>query len=153
MRIKVKCESKNRDSKGAIVDYTLVDETGKRFQATGQQIKEEMNKENYEFINLQLDKAGRLVDKAENKKNKSNKTLELSKYALSRGKWIIDHNKKNIQILIDIVNNSFVIMYLDTNKLRHGELNELKNCLGNIKLEDFNMHNTKRNAMILFEIS
>lgn len=144
MRIKVKCESKNRDSKGAIVDYTLVDETGKRFQATGQQIKEEMRAGKYEFVNLQLDKAGRLIDKAE-------KTLELSKYALSRGKWIIDHNKKNIQILIDIVNNSFVIMYLDTNKLRHGELNELKNCLGNIKLEDFNMHNTKRNAMILFK--
>lgn len=61
--MKVKCISKNRNNKGNIIDYTLQDETGRVFNVTVQQIKQEMHKGNYEFINLQLDKAGRLIDK------------------------------------------------------------------------------------------
>jgi len=63
-RIKVMCINKNRDSKGNIVDYMLKDETGNQFIATAQQIKEEIKIGRYEFVNLQIDKAGRLVDKA-----------------------------------------------------------------------------------------
>lgn len=66
-RIKIKCLSKNRNDKGNIVNYTLLDETGKQFQTTAQQIKNEIQAGRYEFINLQVDKAGRLVDKAEPK--------------------------------------------------------------------------------------
>ena len=70
MGMKVKCLAKNRDSKGNIVNYNLVDETGRKFQATGKQIKEEFKKGQFEFVNLQIDKAGRLVDKAEEKPKK-----------------------------------------------------------------------------------
>ena len=65
--IKVKCLGKNRNNKGNIINYNLQDETGRQFQATAQQIKAEIRKGQYEFINLQIDKAGRLVDKAEEK--------------------------------------------------------------------------------------
>lgn len=64
MRVKIKCIKKNRDAKGNIKSYLLLKETGEVIEATGQQIKSEMAANNYEFINLQIDKAGRLVDKA-----------------------------------------------------------------------------------------
>ena len=63
-KMKVMCLYKNRDNKGNIVDYVLKDETGKQFNATAQQIKFEFQAGRYEFMNLQIDKAGRLVDKA-----------------------------------------------------------------------------------------
>lgn len=66
----VRCLQKNRDSKGTIINYTLQDETGKVFLATGQQIKVEINKGQFKFTNLQIDKAGRLVDKAEEQEKK-----------------------------------------------------------------------------------
>lgn len=65
--MRVRCISKNRNDKGAIVNYNLIDEKGNKFQATSQQIKSEIKAGNYEFTNLQIDKAGRLVDKAEEK--------------------------------------------------------------------------------------
>lgn len=68
--MKVRCLSKNRNNKGVIVSYNLQDETGRQFQATGQQIKEEMRKGQFQFVNLQIDRAGRLVDKAEEKSKK-----------------------------------------------------------------------------------
>lgn len=74
-RMKVKCIGKNRDSRGTIINYNLVDEVGNKFQATGQQIKTEMQSGRYKFINLQVDKAGRLVDKAEKKEHKVKKRV------------------------------------------------------------------------------
>lgn len=71
--MKVKCLSKNRNNKGAIISYNLQDETGRQFQATGQQIKEEIMKGQFQFVNLQIDRAGRLVDKAEEKQKKVKK--------------------------------------------------------------------------------
>ena len=68
--MKVRCLSKNRNNKGVIVSYNLQDETGRQFQATGQQIKEEIRKGQFEFVNLQIDTAGRLVDKAVEKPKK-----------------------------------------------------------------------------------
>ena len=65
--MRVRCISKNRNDKGAIVNYNLIDEKGNKFQATSQQIKSEIKAGKYEFTNLQIDKAGRLVDKAEEK--------------------------------------------------------------------------------------
>jgi hypothetical protein len=65
MSVKVKCIKKNRDDKGRIVSYILSDAKGQTIAVTGQQIRNEMQLNRYEFINLQIDKAGRLVDKAE----------------------------------------------------------------------------------------
>lgn len=62
--MKVKCISKNRNAKGVILNYILQDERGQVIKATGQQIKKVINTGQYDFVNLQVDKAGRLVDKA-----------------------------------------------------------------------------------------
>lgn len=62
--MKVRCVSKNRDQKGRIVNYTLQFEDGREIQATTNEIKNEMSVGRYSFTNLQIDKAGRLVDKA-----------------------------------------------------------------------------------------
>ena len=62
--MKVKCISKNRNAKGVILNYILQDERGQVIKATGQQIKKVINNGQYDFVNLQVDKAGRLVDKA-----------------------------------------------------------------------------------------
>lgn len=62
--IKAKCISKNRDSKGVIVNYTLQDQNGQKMNVTGQQIKAAITAGQIDIINLQIDKAGRLVDKS-----------------------------------------------------------------------------------------
>lgn len=62
--MKVKCMNKVRDEKGNIVKYQLMDENGNKIEATSKEIKAEIKAGKYEFINLQIDKAGRLVDKA-----------------------------------------------------------------------------------------
>lgn len=62
--IKMKCIKKVRDNKGNIVKYQLVGDDGSRIEATSKEIKAEMRAGRYEFINLQIDKAGRLVNKA-----------------------------------------------------------------------------------------
>lgn len=67
--IKVKCISKNRDSKGVIQSYTLQDVKGTTMNVTGQQIKQAIAKGQIEIVNLQIDRAGRLIDKSETKVN------------------------------------------------------------------------------------
>ena len=62
--IRMKCINKVRDNKGNIVKYQLVGDDGSKIEATSKEIKAEMHAGRYEFINLQIDKAGRLVDKA-----------------------------------------------------------------------------------------
>lgn len=65
--IKMKCIKKVRDNKGNIVKYQLVGDDGSRIEATSKEIKAEMHAGRYDFLNLQIDKAGRLVDKAMSK--------------------------------------------------------------------------------------
>lgn len=76
--MKVKCMNKVRDEKGNIVKYQLMDENGNKIEATSKEIKAEIKAGKYEFINLQIDKAGRLVDKA-TAKDKPAKTKVNSK--------------------------------------------------------------------------
>ena len=77
--MKIKCINKVRDGKGAIVKYQLVDEAGNRIEATSKQIKAEMQSGRYEFINLKLDKAGRLIDKVDATQNYFDNALSSSK--------------------------------------------------------------------------
>lgn len=63
-KIKIICLYKNRDNKGNIIDYVLKDEIGQTVPFTRDYIKAMMLTGKYEFVNLQIDKAGRLVDKA-----------------------------------------------------------------------------------------
>ncbi|MBR4981949.1 MAG: hypothetical protein IKY94_05265 [Lachnospiraceae bacterium] len=61
---KILCINKIRDARGNITSYVLKKENGAEFKATAKQIKAEITAKNYDFVNLQIDKAERLVDKA-----------------------------------------------------------------------------------------
>lgn len=63
MATKIKCVNKVKDKHGVIKVYQLIDENGNKIEATASQIKEEIRSGRYDFLNLQIDKAGRLVDK------------------------------------------------------------------------------------------
>ena len=63
--MRVRCINKVRNEKGVIVKYVLEKENGDRIEATGNEIKLDIELEDLEVVNLQIDKAGRLVDKAE----------------------------------------------------------------------------------------
>lgn len=76
-----KCVNKNRDSKGNIINYTLVDKNGKKVQLTGKQVKEAIKAGQFKIVNLQIDSLGRLVDKAEATNKTANK-LRYPKYIL-----------------------------------------------------------------------
>ncbi len=76
-----KCINKNRDSKGNIINYTLVDKNGKKVQLTGKQVKEAIKAGQFKITNLQIDSLGRLVDRAEATDKPANK-LRYPKYIL-----------------------------------------------------------------------
>ena len=65
--MKVTCVSKIRNSKGVIVNYRLMEDSGRVFEATPEQVKCELRVGKHQFTNLQLDSIGRLVDKASKK--------------------------------------------------------------------------------------
>ena len=99
--MRVKCVGKNRNDKGVIVNYNLVDETGREFQATAQQIKVEIRKGQYQFTNLQIDKAGRLIDKADNAESKN---IEHIKMGNGIEKYVIKTNSDSSATSEDYIN-------------------------------------------------
>lgn len=60
-----KCIAKNRNYRGEIESYVLKDGNEQTIVVTGSQIKQAMRAGKINIVNLQIDKAGRLVDKAE----------------------------------------------------------------------------------------
>lgn len=56
------CVAKNRNSKGYIVDYTLVDRKGNKVKMKSSEIKERIRAGQLEVMNLKIDVAGRLID-------------------------------------------------------------------------------------------
>jgi len=76
LKIRVKCIGKNRDAKGKIINYLLIDESGRKFTATSDEIKTEIKKQTYEFTNLQIDSIGRLVDKVDRESRESRESME-----------------------------------------------------------------------------
>lgn len=64
--MKIKCLNKNRGYNGSILSYTLQDETGRVFEATKNQICFAMMTKQHTFIDLQIDKLGRLIYKSSN---------------------------------------------------------------------------------------
>lgn len=120
--MKIKCINKNRDRSGNIISYTLQDESGRIFEADGKQIKKEITAKNYDFVNLQIDRVGRLVNKAVKAEQTDNvqKALEVAYQMLLQGRdmgfgfiningvtWDLMSEKKIKQIL----NNSGQTIY------------------------------------------
>lgn len=66
-RLKARCIKKNRDSKNRISTYTLIDSKDVIKEFTGKELKEFIRSGELEVENLQIDKAGRLVDKINTK--------------------------------------------------------------------------------------
>ena len=96
--IVAKCISKNRDHKGVIVNYTLQDQNGQRISVTGQQIKQVITSGQINIINLQIDKAGRLVDKAEEKHTTKRGAEQSKTNSLIIPRW--DNQAKDLYELI-----------------------------------------------------
>lgn len=114
-KIKIRCIDKQQDPVSKKTIYLLEDENGKRTTAKAEEIKQEIRAGAFDFINLQIDKAGRLVKKAEKLEQKiSNEfTVEdLLNMREVKGKKIraIDPDTKKIKHLIG---NSYTI---NTNK-------------------------------------
>lgn len=61
-RVKAMCVAKNRDSKGYIIDYTLVDGRGNTVRMKSSEIKAKIRAGQLEVMNLKIDMAGRLID-------------------------------------------------------------------------------------------
>lgn len=107
-KVKVQCIEKTRDRVGNITQYVIKDEYGKVDYLNRDQMLKMLKNKNYEVVNLQIDKAGRIVDKAvELEKvaqgNNVQKALELSYQMLAQGKDIgfgsISYNGKTWDLL------------------------------------------------------
>lgn len=105
--MRVRCIGKERNEKGVIVKYILKDENGNMIEATGKEIKAEIKAGKYEFINLQIDRAGRLVDKAVEKEAPAKKVSQ--KPVQTNNKRIITKEvaKKEVKSYIDMMKKSY----------------------------------------------
>lgn len=108
VKVKVQCIEKTRDRAGNITQYVMKDENGKIDYLARDQMLKMLKNKNYEVINLQIDAAGRIVDKAMNLEkaaqgNNVQKALELSCKMLAQGKDIgfgsISYNGKTWDLL------------------------------------------------------
>lgn len=105
--MRVRCVGKQRNEKGVIVKYILKSENGDRIETTSKEIKEGIKRGALAVANLQIDKAGRLVDKAEEKEKPARK--ESQKPEQTSNKRIItkDVARKEVKGYIDMMKKSY----------------------------------------------
>lgn len=105
--MRVRCVGKQRNEKGVIVKYILKSESGDRIETTGKEIKEGIKRGALAVENLQIDKAGRLVDKAEEKEKPARKVSQ--KPVQTSNKRIItkDVARKEVKSYIDMMKKSY----------------------------------------------
>lgn len=105
--MRARCVGKERNEKGVIVKYILKSENGDRIETTGKEIKEGIKKGALAVANLQIDKAGRLVDKAEEKEKPTRKVSQ--KPVQTSNKRIItkDVARKEVKGYIDMMKKSY----------------------------------------------
>lgn len=105
--MRARCIGKERNEKGVIVKYILKSESGDRIETTGKEIKEGIKRGALAVVNLQIDKAGRLVDKAEEKEKPARK--ESQKPEQTSNKRIItkDVARKEVKDYIDMMKKSY----------------------------------------------
>ena len=105
--MRVRCVGKERNEKGVIVKYILKSENGDRIETTSKEIKEGIKKGALAVVNLQIDKAGRLVDKAE-EKEKPAKKVEKKPVQTSNKRIITkDVARKEVKSYIDMMKKSY----------------------------------------------
>lgn len=105
--MRARCVGKQRNEKGVITKYILKSESGDRIETTGKEIKEGIKRGALEVVNLQIDKAGRLVDKAEEKEKPARKVSQ--KPVQTSNKRIItkDVARKEVKSYIDMMKKSY----------------------------------------------
>lgn len=105
--MRARCVGKERNEKGVIVKYILKSESGDRIETTGKEIKEGIKRGALAVENLQIDKAGRLVDKAEEKEKPTRKVSQ--KPVQTSNKRIItkDVARKEVKDYIDMMKKSY----------------------------------------------
>lgn len=105
--MRVRCIGKQRNEKGVITKYILKSESGDRIETTGKEIKDGIKRGALAVENLQIDKAGRLVDKAEEKEKPARKVSQ--KPVQTSNKRIItkDVARKEVKGYIDMMKKSY----------------------------------------------
>lgn len=105
--MRARCVGKERNEKGVIVKYILKSEKGDRIETTGKEIKEGIKRGALAVANLQIDKAGRLVDKAEEKEKPARKVSQKPEQTSNKRIITKDVARKEVKGYIDIMKKSY----------------------------------------------
>lgn len=105
--MRVRCVGKERNEKGVIVKYILKSENGDRIETTSKEIKEGIKKGALAVVNLQIDKAGRLVDKAEEKEKPARKVSQKPEQTSNKRIITKDVARKEVKSYIDMMKKSY----------------------------------------------
>lgn len=105
--MRARCVGKERNEKGVIVKYILKSENGDRIETTSKEIKEGIKKGALAVANLQIDKAGRLVDKAEEKEKPARKVSQKPEQTSNKRIITKDVARKEVKSYIDMMKKSY----------------------------------------------
>lgn len=105
--MRARCVGKERNEKGVIVKYILKSENGDMIETTGKEIKEGIKKGTLAVVNLQIDKAGRLVDKAEEKEKPARKVSQKPEQTSNKRIITKDVARKEVKSYIDMMKKSY----------------------------------------------
>lgn len=105
--MRARCVGKERNEKGVIVKYILRSESGDRIETTSKEIKEGIKKGALAVVNLQIDKAGRLVDKAEEKEKPARKVSQKPEQTSNKRIITKDVARKEVKGYIDMMKKSY----------------------------------------------
>lgn len=105
--MRARCVGKERNEKGVITKYILRSESGDRIETTGKEIKEGIKRGSLAVANLQIDKAGRLVDKAEEKEKPARKVSQKPEQTSNKRIITKDVARKEVKGYIDMMKKSY----------------------------------------------
>lgn len=105
--MRARCVGKQRNEKGVITKYILKSESGDRIETTGKEIKEGIKRGALAVANLQIDKAGRLVDKAEEKEKPARKVSQKPEQTSNKRIITKDVARKEVKGYIDMMKKSY----------------------------------------------
>lgn len=105
--MRARCVGKERNDKGVIVKYILRSESGDRIETTGKEIKDGIKRGALAVANLQIDKAGRLVDKAEEKEKPARKVSQKPEQTSNKRIITKDVARKEVKGYIDMMKKSY----------------------------------------------
>lgn len=106
--MRVRCIGKQRNEKGVIVKYILKSENGDMIETTGKEIKDGIKRGALAVANLQIDKAGRLVDKAEEKEKPARKVSQKPEQTSNKRIITKDVARKEVKGYIDMMKKSYI---------------------------------------------